>query len=318
MNNLPTYSYYQNITKDLQLPFAFIDIDLFNQNIKDILQRAKGKNVRVASKSIRSIEILKKIMSSSDVFQGLMCFSVAEAIYLSKNGFDDLLLGYPCMQEDLLKKAVQEIRNGKTICFMVDLEEHIQLLDKIGQEMGVKIPVCIDLDMSSSFPFLHFGVFRSRINSVERAVDLYKKIRSLDYVYLDGIMGYEAQIAGVGDEVPGEAPKNAVVKFLKSISIKELKKRREEVVKKLQELGATLRFVNGGGTGSIESTKEETVVTEIAVGSGFYCSGLFDNYSNFKHLPAAAYAIEVVRQPKEGLIVCHGGGYTASGSIEKD
>ncbi|MBL4734789.1 MAG: amino acid deaminase/aldolase, partial [Flavobacteriales bacterium] len=90
------------------------------------------------------------------------------------------------------------------------------------------------------------------------------------------------------------------------------------VVKRLESMGADMTLINGGGTGSLESTRKETVVTEVTVGSGFYASGLFDNYSIFKHLPSAGYAIEVVRQPVPGVYTCHGGGYTASGAIAAD
>ena len=42
-----------------------------------------------------------------------------------------------------------------------------------------------------------------------------------------------------------------------------------------------LRFVNGGGTGSLASTASEDAVTELAAGSGFYAPALFDSYSHF-------------------------------------
>ena len=64
----------------------------------------------------------------------------------------------------------------------------------------------------------------------------------------------------------------------------------------------------------MESTRAEVAVTEITAGSGFYASHLFDYYDNFKHLPAAGYAVEVVRQPQPGIYTCLGGGYVASGA----
>ncbi|SJM57033.1 L-gulono-1,4-lactone oxidase [Arthrobacter rhombi] len=38
-----------------------------------------------------------------------------------------------------------------------------------------------------------------------------------------------------------------------------------------------MEFVNGGGTGSIESTSAEATVTEVAAGSGFYGPELFQH-----------------------------------------
>jgi D-serine deaminase-like pyridoxal phosphate-dependent protein len=82
-------------------------------------------------------------------------------------------------------------------------------------------------------------------------------------------------------------------------------------------MGFNLRIVNGGGTGSMDTTCAEEAVTEVTVGSGFFSPGLFDNYSHFKLMPAAGYAIEVVRQPKPDIYTCLGGGYVASGEVGK-
>ena len=39
-------------------------------------------------------------------------------------------------------------------------------------------------------------------------------LQKLDYVSLDGIMGYEAQIAGVADYVPGKFMMNGMVRLV--------------------------------------------------------------------------------------------------------
>jgi D-serine deaminase-like pyridoxal phosphate-dependent protein len=68
----------------------------------------------------------------------------------------------------------------------------------------------------------------------------------------------------------------------------------------------------------MEWNKTEDGITEITVGSGFYAPALFDYYNNFKHLPAAGFALAIVRQPKENMYTCLGGGYIASGSVGID
>ncbi|MDX2003413.1 MAG: amino acid deaminase/aldolase [Chitinophagales bacterium] len=310
-----SYQYYKGVFKGQQMPFAFVDLDLFDENIRQIIPRAGNKKIRIASKSVRCVSLLKRVLDASPVFQGLMTYSLPETVFLSQQGFDDLLVGYPSWHQDQVKAICQELQKGKRITLMVDLAEHVQHLNRIGKEAGTVIPICMDLDMSSDFPGLHFGVWRSSITNGEKALALYKTIRASEYVRLDGLMGYEAQIAGLGDNVPGKAAMNNIVRLLKGRSVKEIAKRRHDTVKALIAAGAELKFVNGGGTGSLEWTREESVVTEVTVGSGFYASGLFDCYSNFKHLPSAAYAIEIVRKPKPGLYTCHGGGYIASGQI---
>ena len=61
--------------------------------------------------------------------------------------------------------------------------------------------------------------------------------------------------------------------------------RRGAVVRALAAHGHSLRFVNGGGTGSLESTAADAVVTELAAGSGLYGPLLFDGYATFAPLP---------------------------------
>ena len=80
----------------------------------------------------------------------------------------------------------------------------------------------------------------------------------------------------------------------------EIAERRAEIVAAVGAV-APLRFVNGGGTGSLELTAREEAVTELAAGSGFYAPALFDDYSRFSLQPAAGFALPVVRRPAPGL-----------------
>jgi len=161
-------------------------------------------------------------------------------------------------------------------------------------------------------PGLHFGVWRSPVSSVESALSVFRAVRQSPHLRLDGIMGYEAQIAGVGDKGSGVEPR--LIRLLKQRSIPRLRELRMAVVDALIAQGAVLRIVNGGGTGSLESTAQEVCVTEVTVGSGFYSPTLFDQFREFRHLPAAGFAIEIVRQPKSKTFTCAGGGYVASGA----
>ncbi|HNC14459.1 MAG TPA: amino acid deaminase/aldolase, partial [Solirubrobacterales bacterium] len=92
----------------------------------------------------------------------------------------------------------------------------------------------------------------------------------------------------------------------------EIAERRAETVAKVREV-APLEFVNGGGTGSLESTSAEEAVTEVAAGSGFFAPAQFDHYSNLSLRPAAGYALPVVRRPEPRVVTALGGGYLASG-----
>ncbi len=300
------------------MPFAFLDKDLLDKNISSLLNRAGDKKIRIATKSVRCTWTLRYILDHHPRLQGLMCYSVREAAWLATEGFDDLLVAYPAFHSEDIREIVPMLKRGKRIYLMVDLEDHLRQVNQVGREENVRIPVCLDLDMTSKFPGVYFGVYRSSVNNKEKADMFFKTLKKYPFVHCRALMGYEAQIAGLGDNVKGKGAMNAIIRNLKKRSVKEVALRRKEVVALGQRQGVEFEVVNAGGTGSLETSRQESWVTEVTVGSGFYASHLFDHYKAFKHLPAAGYAIEVVRNPQPDIYTCLGGGYVASGTPGKD
>lgn len=312
------YAYYKAVCAGIPMPFAYVDLDLLEQNMKAILQRNNGKKIRLASKSIRSVAMLRKILDYSDQFQGIMCFDAREAVDLAQHGFTDLLLGYPIWHESYIREIAQAIQKGATITLMVDSIEHIMHIERIAKEEKIRIPICIDIDLSLIRFGFRVGVYRSPIRTLEQLRALVAAIQSCEYVFVDGIMGYEAQVAGVYDDAPKQWAKNWLIRWLKRVSAKEYRQYRIEAVEELNKSGITPRFVNGGGTGSLHITSQEDIVTEVTAGSGFFSPTLFDYYRDFRFQPAAGFAIEIVRIPEKGFYTCAGGGYIASGAAGND
>jgi D-serine deaminase-like pyridoxal phosphate-dependent protein len=314
---VPTYdyAYYKQIFADHPMPFAYLDLDLLEQNIHQVVARAGGKRVRLASKSLRSVAVMRRIFAANPIFQGLMCYTSQEAVYLASQGFDDLLIGYPAWNRQDIAAVARATAEGAHITLMVDSVEHVEQVEAVASQHGVRLPVCLEMDMSMDLPGLHFGVWRSPIRKAEQARPVIERIKASAHTWLDGLMGYEAQIAGLGDNFPGNRIKNSIVRRLKQRSIREVASRRAELIKLVESYDLPLRFVNGGGTGSIVSTGAEKGVTEITVGSAFYAPALFDNYRAFRYQPAAGFAIEIVRRPQPTIYTCLGGGYVASGSV---
>jgi D-serine deaminase-like pyridoxal phosphate-dependent protein len=307
------YSYYKNILAQQSMPLAFVDLDLLDHNIRSVLKRAGNLPVRVASKSIRCLPLLQYILQADDRFQGIMAYHPLEAVKLSQAGLDDILLGYPCYAEQHIQAVLQEVKRGKKLVFMVDEEQQLLQIERIARAAQTEARVCMDVDMSTDFPGLHFGVWRSPLRTVKDVMKLAEVLKRCQFIQLEGIMGYEAQIAGLGDAIKGAGLKNLVVKFLKNISVKDLSSRRGAIVQALKDAGLKPNLVNAGGTGSLETSIQEPWVTEVTVGSAFYAPALFDHYTTFRHQPAAAFALEITRIPSPGIYTCQGGGYIASG-----
>lgn len=321
---------YQGFTQALAaetLPVAWLDIDALDRNANAILARAAGKPVRLVSKSLRNLEVIQHLLRRHAGFQGVMCFHPGEACWLSEQGLDDLLVAYPSLQASLLDAVVAQVAQGKRIVLMVDSVAHVDAIvasvTRWQQRQGSDLsapgslvqPLCLDLDLSTPLPGLHFGVHRSPVNSVKSALALYEYIAVQPCLKLVGVMGYEAQIAGVADNLPHNPLHNLAVTQLKAWSRRRVRARRQVVVSALRQAGADLEFVNGGGTGSMEFTVADASVSEVAVGSGFYGSHYFDYFRQFRHEPAAGFALEVCRQSASGYLTCAGGGYIASGGV---
>lgn len=301
-----------------RLPAAFVDLDALDRNGARLGRRAAGLPVRLVTKSIRSVAILRYLLDTYPYLQGLLCFSPAEAAWLAAQGFDDLVVAYPTVEPSEIARVAAAVRDGASITLMVDHVDQLDVIDRCAADAATVLPIAIDMDASTSFPGLHFGVYRSPVATPAAALALAAAIARRPNLRLDGVMGYEGQIAGLDDAVPGRAVRNRIIRGLKARSIRDVHRRRGAIVAALTGAGHRLRFVNGGGTGSFESTARDPSVTELAAGSGFYLPTLFDHYAVHLGEPAAAFALPVTRRPQAGIVTCAGGGYPASGPIGPD
>ena len=129
------------------------------------------------------------------------------------------------------------------------------------------------------------------------------------------MLAYESQIAGISDDA--RTVRGALIRLIQQKSRKQIARRRAEAVVAVRRI-AHLEFVNGGGTGSIESTSRESAVTEIAAVSGIMAPGIFDHYRAFTPTPAAYFGLDVVRRPAHNIAAVLGGGWIASGPIGDD
>lgn len=308
---------YDEIFGDLEPPFAFIDLDAITQNAARMLAAANGTPIRVASKSVRSRELLQRLLALDPGFQGLLNLTLPEALWLHGHGFRDLVVAYPSVESSALaqlSRAAAEEPDGAPV-IMVDSTEQ---LDLIPSGHG-RVPVAIDLDVGY-WPLggrLKFGPKRSPIRTPEQAAALAAEVLRRPHVALVGVMAYEGQIAGVADRVPHRRLENAAVRVMKHLSASDVRERRAAMVAAIRE-HAELRFVNGGGTGSVAQTAAEDAVTEVTAGSGFYAPMLFQYYRGLALEPAAGFALSVNRRPGPGVITALGGGYVASGATRSD
>jgi D-serine deaminase-like pyridoxal phosphate-dependent protein len=298
-------------TADQDTPLGTISLEALSYNAHNMLERAGGKPIRVASKSVRVRSVIEAVLKVPG-YAGVLAYTLAEALWLAES-IPDVVVGYPTVDRAALRRLGTDPALASRVTIMVDSIAQLDLVDAaIAPAKRNNIRVAIELDSSWDAPVLgHTGVFRSPIHTPEAARALAEHIVGRPGFSLVGMMGYEAQIAGLANK-PASAARGVAVRWIQRRSVAELADRRGKAVAAVRQV-ADLEFVNGGGTGSLESTAADESVTDIAAGSGLFGPHLFDQYVHFAPAPAAAFALSVVRKPTPQMATLLGGGWIASG-----
>ena len=300
-------------TAELDPPFAVLDRGAFEANAADLLRRAGGLPIRVASKSLRVRSIIEALLARPG-FRGVLAYTLPEALWLAET-CSDVVVGYPTVDRGAIEALATSESAAAEITLMVDDVAQLDLIDAVAAPATrPTIRVCLELDASwqAPPPLGRLGVWRSPLRTPEQVRALAEEVVRRPGFALVGLMGYEAQIAGVADRVPGRRAMNALVGWMKPRSGAELAARRAETVASVSQV-ADLDFVNGGGSGSVESTARDGSVTEVAAGSALFAGHYFDSYASFSPAPATGFALSVVRKPRPDCATVLGGGWIASG-----
>src|SRR4051794_805385 len=69
------YERFERALAGVEAPFALVDLDAFWSNGDDMLRRAAGKPIRVASKSIRCRRLLELVLARDPGFRGLLTYT---------------------------------------------------------------------------------------------------------------------------------------------------------------------------------------------------------------------------------------------------
>ncbi|HEY0249406.1 MAG TPA: alanine racemase [Gryllotalpicola sp.] len=305
-------------TRELDPPCGVIHLGALAHNTHDMLRRAGGKPIRVASKSVRVREVLDAVLALPG-YAGVLAYTLSEALWLATDAspahpaIEDVVVGYPTAERAAIARLAADAALAARVTLMVDSVAQLDLIDAVvapGRREPIR--VAIELDASWDGPAGHIGVWRSPVHTPAAARTLAEHIVGRPGFRLVGMMSYEAQIAGQGDEPAGKPAFGATVRWMQGRSKGELRERRAAAVASVRAL-AELEFVNGGGTGSLEFTSDDPSCSEIAAGSGLFGGHLFDNYRSFSPAPATAFALAVVRRPKKNTATVLGGGWIASG-----
>jgi len=317
------YRRYREALRGEPLPVAAVDLDALEHNVDAIVSAARhaGKPVRVASKSVRCVALLRAIAERGGAaVRGVMAFSPLEACYLAGEGFADILVAYPTAQPHDARAVAHAVAGGATIMLSADSGEHLAVASAAAAEAGVRLPMIVDVDVSYR-PLgsaLHVGVRRSPLRTPAEVADLAERIARDAHLSFAGLLAYEAHLAGVADDDRGAPLASGAKRALKALARGPVREQRLALVREIERRGLGVPLFNGGGTGSVAWSAEDPALTEVAAGSGFLDSHLFDGFRGLALTPAAYFVLQVTRRPAPGLVTCQGGGFIASGAAGPD
>lgn len=305
------------------LPAALVDLDALDENLERLLApvRQAAKTLRVATKSIRCPALLRHLQArAGGALRGLMTYTAAETAWLAQEGFRELLLAYPTAHPEDARLLATASATGVGVSVVADAPEQLAVLSTAAREANTLLDVVVELDVSLRplGSLLHLGARRSPLHTIAAAVAFAQRVARTPRLRFHGVLAYEAHIAGLPDHSPFARAQNLPKRLLKRLARGPVERARAELVAALHAAGLPPKVVNGGGSSNLGWCCREPALTEVTAGSGFLGSHLFDYFADLDVVPAAFFALQVVRRPAPGIVTCHGGGFVASGAAGED
>lgn len=232
-------------TAGLDAPLAALYLPSLRANVDDLRRRAGGTRIRVASKSVRSRGVLREVLGDrlrgDDSVHGIMAYSLTEALWLVESGCDDVLMGYPTVDRSALGRLGSDPQALEYVTLMIDHPRQLEIAREAGAS-GAR--VCIDVDCSLRLGPVHLGVRRSPLRGPDDVEPLVRRAVATGFRVV-GAMFYEAQVAGVPDDVPG-------IGVVKRLSMRRLRDVRPAVASTIESItGTPPEIINSGGSGSV-------------------------------------------------------------------
>ncbi|HET7519531.1 MAG TPA: alanine racemase, partial [Actinomycetes bacterium] len=172
-------------------PVAVVDLDAFDANADDLVARAAGKPIRVASKSLRVPALIERALAH-DGFSGVLAFTLAEALWLHESGIsDDIVVAYPSVDAAALRRLAASPSAASAITLMVDDPAHLDAVDATRASRAVPVRVALDLDAGLRVGGQHIGPKRSPLFETADVVALARTVLDRPGFRLVGVMTYE-------------------------------------------------------------------------------------------------------------------------------
>src|ERR1044072_7816919 len=98
MDDSGYWSRLDSATAHLDPVFAVVDLEALSFNTFDMVRRAAGKPIRIATKSVRCRAITQAVLATPG-YRGVLAYTLAEGVWLAET-IDDVVVGYPSVDRE--------------------------------------------------------------------------------------------------------------------------------------------------------------------------------------------------------------------------
>ncbi len=234
------------LARELSTPALTVDLDVLEKNLQRVAElcRRQGVGLRPHTKTHKTAEVARLQMAQGAV--GLTVAKVGEAEVMAGAGFDDILVAFPIMGEEKLRRLARLAR-ARRLLLALDSETAAQELSRAAAVQNASIGVLVEFDA---------GGRRCGLEPGPDLVSLAKAIEKLPGLEFRGLMSYFGNVWGTPEQRREEAVRVAgsVARGLEAFRAERL----------------PVEIVSGGSTPSAEFAHLIPGLTEIRPGTYAY------------------------------------------------
>jgi D-serine deaminase-like pyridoxal phosphate-dependent protein len=229
---------------ELDTPVMLLDLDRFEANAQRLSNaiRAGGKDWRPHSKGHKSPWIARRQMEFGAI--GVTCAKVSEAEVMVDGGVPSILIANELVTRRKVERAAR-LQDRAEVLICADDAFHVRLASTVATELGVEIPIVIDVNV---------GMDRTGVAPGRPALELARAIDRAPGVRLAGIMGYEGHVLTAW---PNEEKRAGTVAAGAGL----IESRRL-----IEADGMAVGIVSGGGSGNYMFAASLDGLTELQAG----------------------------------------------------
>jgi D-serine deaminase-like pyridoxal phosphate-dependent protein len=267
-------------------PFLVVDLDAFDRNavrMAERIVRQGGKRWRPHVKAMRVPALAHRLVAAGA--HGVTVATVDEAESMVEASLHDVLIANQVVGADKVHRVAHLNRRSR-VSVAVDDEVHLAPLDRVGRDVGVRIPVLVEVDV---------GLQRAGVRDAAAAARLARAIRPCRALRFVGVMAWEGHASRLADL------------DARRTEIRAAMGRLVAAAGACAEAGEACEIVSGAGTATYEVASHCPGLTEIQAGGGAFGDRRCREQFLLPHEAALTVVASVVSRPAPTRVVLDAG-----------